>query len=277
MYRGSRKHVLDWTASHSFPAELEELLAPVPVSLSADAAFMPRGYREPQEARLESFGPRVFGDGPAWPDLRCWWLAHKAGANTPNWDIAAGCDLEGRPGPVLVEAKANWPELGLAGKPLDANASARSVENHERIGLAIAEACRGWQELEPDVCISRDDHYQLANRLAFAWKLASLGVPVVLVYLGFTGDSGIADAGRPFRDDADWQAAFGEYATEAGALGLFNRRHEIVGTPAWLLSRCRPVIEISSPRRAASVVVRPGRSIGFQRPLGGTRRCSASA
>ena len=257
MYRGSRKHVLDWTTRASFPAELQELLAPVPASLSGRAAFMPRGCGDPQEARLESFGPRVLGGSQAWSDLRDWWLASTAGANTPNWDIAAGCDLKGRPGLVLVEAKANWRELGLGGKPLHADASARSVENHERIGNAIEEACRGWQELDPDVCISRDDHYQLANRLAVAWKLATLGVPVVLVYLGFTGDTGIADAGRPFADDTDWQAAFDTYADEVGALGLFGQRHEIGATPVWLLSRSRPVIEISPPRHSGSLADGP--------------------
>jgi len=33
--------------------------------------------------------------------------------------------------------------------------------------------------------LSRDSLYQLANRFAWAWKIASLGVPVALVYLGF--------------------------------------------------------------------------------------------
>lgn len=33
--------------------------------------------------------------------------------------------------------------------------------------------------------LSIDSHYQLSNRFAWAWKVASLGVPVVLVPLGF--------------------------------------------------------------------------------------------
>jgi len=76
---------------------------------------MPRGYSNPREARLESFGPRLLPESPAWLALRDWRLVHKAGANTPNWDIAAGCEIEGRAGIVLVEAKANWPELGVGG------------------------------------------------------------------------------------------------------------------------------------------------------------------
>ncbi len=44
-------------------------------------------------------------------NLRKWWLVHERGANTPNWDIAAGCEIEGKTGVILVEAKANVPEL----------------------------------------------------------------------------------------------------------------------------------------------------------------------
>ena len=124
--------------------------------------------------------------------------------------------------------------------------------HHSRIGAAIEEAARGWRELDDGVAISRDSHYQLANRLAFTWKLAQLGVPVVLVYLGFTGDDGIAEAGKPFRDDADWQVAFGEYVDGVVPLGLFERRLELASTPIWLLSRSRPVLEISPPRRSRS-------------------------
>jgi hypothetical protein len=37
--------------------------------------------------------------------------------------------------------------------------------------------------------LTADSHYQLANRLASAYKVASAGIPVVLLYLGFTGDT----------------------------------------------------------------------------------------
>jgi hypothetical protein len=32
-------------------------------------------------------------------------------ANTPNWDLAFGCEIAGKTGLILVEAKANEPEL----------------------------------------------------------------------------------------------------------------------------------------------------------------------
>jgi hypothetical protein len=240
--------VLDWTGSPSFLDEFATLLAPAPVVFSAPAVFMPQGVGAPDEARLERFGPHLIPDAALWGGLEDWWLCHKAGANTPNWDIAAGCVLEGVPGVVVVEAKANWPELGVGGKPLSPDASERSRENHERIGAAIDEACAGWNAIDPGISISRDSHYQLANRLAFTWKLASLGVPTVLLYLGFTGDTGIVDAGAPFVDDADWQRAFAEYSAAALPSEMLDRRISVMGTPLWLLSRSRPVIDPSPPR-----------------------------
>ena len=190
-YRGSRKHVLDWTADPSFLEQLAQTAAPAPVHFPTAPVFMPRGYESPAEARLETFGPRWKPDDPAWAALQRWWLTHSVGANTPNWDIAAGCLIEGRSGLLLVEAKANGPELGTAGKLQSVPASPRSDENHVRIGAAIDEACTGWRQVDPRFDIRLTSHYQLANRLAFTWKLASLGIPVVLIYLGFTGDEGI--------------------------------------------------------------------------------------
>ena len=117
----------------------------------------------------------------------------------------------------------------------------------ERIGAAIAGACAGWQQLDKRAALSRDSHYQLANRLAFSWKRASLGIPTILLYLGFTGDEGIRDAGEPFADDAAWQAAFRAYASTTIPLDLFGTRLEVASTPLWLLSRSRPVLEVSPP------------------------------
>jgi hypothetical protein len=254
-YRGSRKHVLDWVAQPSFTTELVELLSPVPVQISADSKYMPLGVERPLEARLETFGPAWMPTLP-WPDLRDWWLKHKRGANTPNWDMAVGCTIEGRPGLVLVEAKANWRELGRGGKVPGRKPSDKSKENHDHIGRAIDEACAGWKQIDPRVFICRDSHYQLANRLAFTWKLATLGVPVVLVYLGFIGDEGIrADAGAPFLDDREWQRAFSEYTSGVIPLELFKKRIDLGAAPVWLLSRSRPILEQSVPLTRADTAV----------------------
>ena len=73
-YRGSRKHVLDWTAEPSFLAQLADAGRPAPIEFAASSLCMPRGRTAPAEARLETFGPRWLPNHPAWPALRQWWL-----------------------------------------------------------------------------------------------------------------------------------------------------------------------------------------------------------
>jgi hypothetical protein len=136
-------------------------------------------------------------------------------------------------------------------------ASPASEVNHKRIGLAIAEACRALQRMDASTAISRDSHYQLGNRVAFAWKLASLGVPTVLVYLGFTGDTGIVDAGAPFTGAAHWRAAFANYASSAVPDALLERRLDCGAPPAWLIVRDRPVLEVSQPRPSNQPLTTP--------------------
>lgn len=142
------------------------------------------------------------------------------------------------------------PELSAAGKSLRADASAASNENHQHIGAAIADACGALRLVNQATAIGCETHYQLSNRVAFAWKLANLGVPTVLMYLGFIGDEGIADAGEPFRDDSHWHAVFLEYSQSVVPPHLFERRLDCGGAPAWLVVRSRRAASQSSRREA---------------------------
>jgi hypothetical protein len=241
--------VLDWTSEPTFPVDILRLLRPVDARLSADSVWMPRGYAEPREARLETFGPQAIPGSHAWDDLRRWWLAHSEGANTPNWDIAMRCEIDGKPGLVLVEAKANVPELSDAGKPQRVGASSKSEANHRQIASALNDACDGLKRFSAGVTLSADSHYQLANRLAFAWKLATLGVPTVMVYLGFTGDAGIQDAVEPFADEEHWRNVFDRYRSGSVPSDLFERRLECGTASAWFLVRSKGVGTTSPPRR----------------------------
>jgi hypothetical protein len=209
------------------PVRTPPFVSPCPVEIGAEALWMPRGLAGAAEARLERFGPRWLPEHPAWSHLRDWWLVHKRWANTPNWDLAVGCTVEGRPGLVLVEAKANHRELNPTGKRLRKESSSRSTDNHKRIGEAIQEANLGWRPIDGRVNISRDSHYQLANRLAFTWKLGTLGIPVVLVYLGFTGDEGIRDVGPPFADEEDWRWALSTYLEGVWPPDLLEKRIDL--------------------------------------------------
>jgi hypothetical protein len=147
---------------------------------------------------------------------------------------------------VLVEAKANVPELKEEGKYSSDEHSKNSRENHEHIKAAIAEAREGFKKAGLDVQISIDTHYQLANRIAFMWKLATLGIPTVLVYLGFTGDDGIRDAGAPFENDDHWRAVFGTHTKEIIPKAMLDgERLNLGSAPAWLLVRSCKVLEQS--------------------------------
>ena len=136
--------------------------------------------------------------------LQKWWLevpGRGRGARTPNWDIASTCKIRGQPGLLLVEAKAHEKEL----KEQDKSGSS-NPENREQIGRAIAEANREFRSVTgKQWCLSLDHHYQISNRFAWSWKLASLGIPVVLLYLGFLNAQDMAnDDGLLFRSEAEW-------------------------------------------------------------------------
>lgn len=254
--RGSRKHVLDWVEQPGFLQELEALVAPAPCHIAPNAIYLPRGHAEPAEARLDVFGRRVLPNHPVWDELRGWWLRHPKGANAPNWDLAVRCQIKGRPGFVLVEAKANVPELSEAGKApareearrrrVSAKHSAESIKrsaaNAQQISAAIDSARSALEPQLPGISISRDRYYQLSNRLAFAWKLASYGIPTVLLYLGFTGDSGMS---APLRDEAVWQALFRRHLAAVCPSGIAEEPVRTGAAEFWVLCRAKRVLEPS--------------------------------
>jgi hypothetical protein len=167
MNRGSRKHILDWTSRPDFLRQFADLIGLPECVIARPPVWQPRGYGKPEEARLEDCGAQFITGVDCWSDLASWWLRHRRGANKPNWDLVVACDLWGVPGLALVEAKAHERELDLGGKRLRPDRSDNSAENHERIGQAIAEASAALDLVVPGVRVSRDSHYQLANRVAY--------------------------------------------------------------------------------------------------------------
>ena len=157
------------------------------------------------EARLNR--PNNLVDSKIQKELQAWWLAVVRGAaNTPNWDIASTCMIRGEGGLLLVEAKAHKKEL------CDNGSSVGNQRNHDQIGRAIAEANKAFQAVMGKKWgLSRDSHYQLSNRFAWSWKLASLGIPVVLVYLGFLNAQDMARKGQLFQSEADWERTLKDY------------------------------------------------------------------
>jgi hypothetical protein len=136
------------------------------------------------EVKLSSPNPLV--DDRTQRELQSWWLEFTGGANVPNWDIASQCQVFGEPGLLLVEAKAHGGELQEKPTGKRPPTTLNGWKNHQKIGRAIADASAELQFATGlPWAISRDQCYQLSNRFAWSWKLASLGIPVVLIYLGF--------------------------------------------------------------------------------------------
>jgi len=166
-----------------------------------------------------------------------WWLAvARPASRTPQWDVASTCSIEGRSGLVLVEAKAHSNELSTAGKPKPH--SENGWKNHDRIGSAIAEASGGLQLTAGGLwTLSRDRRYQLSNRFAWSWKLASLGVLVVLIYLGFLRAEEMAPTGALFQGEDDWEAALRGHARGVCDDACWGMRVDVNGTPLMPLIR----------------------------------------
>lgn len=215
-------------------AELLTNLVRLPnVAILSDDHWMPRGLRDYEESTLVDSTCFLTPDKSK--ALTEWWLQKPRGARLPNWDIASTCTIEGVKGLLLVEAKAHDKELSEAGKSQPTTSNGRL--NHKRIGLAIDEANLGLNGVLRGWALSRDSHYQLCNRFAWAWKLATLGVPVILVYLGFLNAVEMLDQGQPFDSHKAWQACIRNHAKNIVPEEAWENRLEITGTPAWFLIR----------------------------------------
>jgi hypothetical protein len=201
-FRGSRFRCLLATheAKREVVAFLNSLVQPL-ATVGENDRYMPEGLCKPDEARLNDTNGFLVDDQRR--IVAEWWLAapQDQSANTPNWDIVGSCTVHGREGLILVEAKAHASELN----PKD-RCGASDKGNRGRIATAIGDANKGLGE---GWALSVDSHYQLGNRFAWAWKLASLGIPVVLIYLGFLNAHEMDD---PFTSHKGWEDCVLRYA-----------------------------------------------------------------
>ena len=153
--------------------------------------------------------------------LQQWWLAEPRNANSPNWDIASTCTIDGKPGILLVEAKAHKNELHSGGKTHPS--SLNGWKNHFQIGRVTSEACAELQfNTGKKWAITRDSHYQMSNRFAWSWKLTSLGIPVVLVYLGFLNATDMQDDGPLFNTHDVWEKAVIQHGSTIIPKGIWG-------------------------------------------------------
>ncbi|MBM4405827.1 MAG: hypothetical protein FJ039_06560 [Chloroflexi bacterium] len=212
---------------------LSALAEPSIAVITPEDFWMPQGLDMPEEAKLGQHEP--FLTSETRESLTQWWLEVPRNANTPNWDIASTCRVSGRKGLLLIEAKAHSNELSSLGK--SSPRSRNGWKNHEKVATAISEANDALNRIAPGWSLSRDSHYQLSNRFAWAWKLTSLKVPVVLVYLGFLDANEMDDQGQPFASPSAWENCIRAHAHGVVPDSVCGNMLDIAGTPFWPLIR----------------------------------------
>ena len=201
--------------------------------------------KEPQLDELANLLPRnIKRQQEIKEQLLNWWLAVPGRATTPNWDIVSTCTIKGKAGLVLVEAKAHLNELSPRGKRCPGpSASENSRMNHRQIKRAIAKAATCLQSATKESWnISRDSHYQLSNRFAWSWKLVSLGIPVVLLYLGFLNAAEMKDRRKIFCSHSEWVDALNNHGECVVDNTCWENWLDFDGVPLLPLirSRCQP-------------------------------------
>jgi hypothetical protein len=211
---------------------------------------MPVGFRGVGIVRAKadySMANSPFLDKDLKGEMRRWWLAHDG--NIPNWDLIVQATSGEGPALVLIEAKAHVGEFDRKPKSKAhrdyPDAQLRTNDNHLQIRRAIEEAAKALSKICPR--ISADRHYQLSNRIAMARKLASLGIPNALVFLGFTGDCEIAGEGEYFADDCHWAGAFSDYIAGTFPLELLDTDIPSGSASFRVLSRSLPATRLSRP------------------------------
>lgn len=228
--RGSkpRCHGLTHGDSARRAAVLTSLIAPWGEVGSIDVC-MPNGFVDVDEAQLHSASGLLPDDVRS--ALASWWLAVPSRkATTPNWDIACTCRIGDDRGLLLIEAKAHHGELQKeeCGKALTSPVSANSMRNHVRIGACLDEAGIALaSETGRPWALSRDHHYQMSNRFAWAWKLTELGIPVVLVYLGFLGCDDMAKDSAVIATEAEWEQLVRAHSASIAPPEVWGQRWQL--------------------------------------------------
>lgn len=233
-FRGSRFRCLLATSQpRARVASFINSLTPDEITVTENHRWAPQGFTAPDEAKLAE--TRGFLSDANRETLESWWLANPGRANTPNWDLVSTCNFGADEGLILVEAKAHWGEFTNKKDFCGAG-----PENLASIQHALAEANVAWNELLPGFNLSEASKYQLSNRFAFAWKLASLGVPVVLIYLGFLNAEEMTGK-LLLTSHEDWETCVKSGGESRVPITAWNRKFEISGTPLWTVIRSADV------------------------------------
>ena len=194
------------------------------VVVSPKDCWQPRGKSDVREAQLDKESAAALLPQEMRKKLKNWWLVRSA--STPHWDIASTCTVSGKPGLLLVEAKAHSKEM-LKGEKCSAK-----EPNRTRIECALTEANAGLGKLTGGSWqLSAWRYYQLSNRFAWSWKLAKLGVPTVLLYIGFLNAQEMRADGGLFQSKNDWRDTLLEHYRDVVHEICWDKTLDVGGTP----------------------------------------------
>jgi len=220
-FKGSQRCMIKLISSPDFLTHLNSIIKDTDTTITNNDVWIPKGLNDPRESQLKSFLKSNFGL-EIYNGIVEWWML--VNVTTPTWDFVSTCNINGKKGILLIEAKAHQTELESSGKKLKKDASKISQKNHFKIGTAINEAKIGINETYNGVSISSEKCYQLSNRVAHAWWLANNGIPVVLLYLGFL-DAEDMNYGRRviFKSEKNWKDYFINHAQQVGVDGIVDQ------------------------------------------------------
>src|SRR5205085_10023873 len=89
----------------------------------------------------------------------------------------------------------------------------------------------------PGWALTKDCNYQLCNRFAWAWKLASIGIPTILIFLGFLHCNEMHKRGAPFRSAGEWERSIKEHSQGVVPPSAWGMRIPTASAPVWALIR----------------------------------------
>lgn len=253
--RGSYRHMLDFASAHNFREVMNGFLS------GTDSILAKADHRHPcgrsnkhewTECELEDHLKRY--PLPEYSGLdRRWWIAYKG--SRPTWDLVSHIEVDGKPGLLLVEAKAHFDEMDEKNtkSPADLK-NERSVANDLSIRLRLAESNLALTQMGlGEFHLSADHDYQLSNRVAYLHKIASDGVPAVLMYLGWIeSPDWLTDA---FPDSSAWERAVKTHFTRVGpAEFIGSKRRSKTGASFQMIVRSAAPSVLQRPKEMVTAV-----------------------
>jgi hypothetical protein len=223
-------------------AFLNSLIHPHGV-VSGDDRWLPKGFLHAKEARLGE-AVSLVRDPKVREALTDWWLKVRGRANTPNWDFASTCSIGNEKGLVLIEAKAHLAELHDQGK------TTGNPANDSQIMAAIQQANESYGAGDSEWGLTSNRCYQIANRFAWAWKLATCGVPTILIYLGFLNATEMGRCGPTFDTPEAWADAIRTHAEGLVPATAWGRALSVGSTTVTPLIRSATISAVRVEKRS---------------------------